>query len=111
MHIEALIAHELGAGLFKFGVKIGRQTSGLPMGSQWGGALTRLGFVYCDICFDTSLHCRLPSGVYTLPPARQLPLVSERGRITRLIILQVEVLILEGRYMDDYFLLWKGSIG
>ena len=83
-------------------MKIGRQTSGLLMGSQWGGALTRLGLVYCDICFYTSLHCRLPSGEYTLPPAWQLPPVSERGRITRLIILQTEVLIFEVRYMDDY---------
>ena len=58
MHIEALIAHELGAGLFKFDVKIGRQTSGLPIGSRWG--LKRVGLAYCDICFYTSLHCRLP---------------------------------------------------
>ena len=108
VHIEALIVHELCSGWFKFGVKNGRQTNGLPMGSQWGGALRRLGFVYCDICFYSSLHCRLPSGDYTIPPTRQLPPVSERGRITRLTILQAEVLILEVRYMDDYLSLWKG---
>ena len=38
VHIEALITHELASGWFKFGKKVGRQKSGLPMGSRWGGA-------------------------------------------------------------------------
>ena len=53
-HIEALISHELAAGWVKFGIMIGRQQNGLPMGSQSCGALARLGLVYCDVCFYVS---------------------------------------------------------
>ena len=77
---------------------VGCQRAGLPMGSPWGGPLTRLCLVYCDICFYTTLHAHQPR-----------PL-SERGRILRISVLGTEVLVLEVRYVDDYHCLWKGPL-
>ena len=94
--LEIMIDHELVSGWFLLGTLLGRQTAGLPMGSPWGGALTRMCLIYCDISFYNSIHCSA---------LRRLP---ERGRIAHFCILGVNVLILEARYVDDYHLLWKG---
>ena len=76
------------------------------MACQWevagGGALTRLGLAYCDICFYAYLHCRLPRAAFATPP------ISERSRIACIFVLREEILILEIRFMDDHCSLWKG---
>ena len=83
--LELLIDHELESGWFLLGVLICRQHAGLPMGSPWGGALTRLVLIYCDIVFYRSLHA-WPIGA-----------PSQRGRISRCKVFGVAILVLEAR--------------
>ena len=103
VNIEALFTYELASGWFKFGKKVERQKSCMPMGSRWGGALTRLGPAYCDICFYASLHCRLPRAAFAMPH------FSEKGRISCIFVFRKEILILNIRFMNDYCSLWKGA--
>jgi hypothetical protein len=96
--LEILIDHELESGWFLLGLLVCRQVAGLPMGSPWGGALTRLVLIYCDIVFYRSLHT-VPIGI-----------PSQRGRISRCRVFGVDILVLEVRYVDDYHSLWKGPV-
>ena len=94
-HIEAIIMHYLTTAFFLLGVTVGQEIEGLAMGSALGGAVTRMVLIFLDLVYYYGLH--------------QLPLAHPklRGRLRREVVLGIAIIILEMRYMDDYFALWK----
>ena len=97
--LTAAIEHSLANLWLAVGCLVGRATDGLAMGSSLAGALTRMTLIYCDIIFHATLY----------PGPRPPP--TARGRVRYVVMLGIELLVLETRYMDDYLCLWKAPAG
>ena len=92
---QCIIYHSLATAFFVLGTSIGKENDGLPMGSALGSALARVVLIYSDVVFHASLQQQPASWP------------SLRGRLRVEVVAGADVLILEMRYMDDYFALWK----
>ena len=92
--LEAIIRHQLLTGWFMLGNLVMKQIEGLPMGSGLGTALARMVLVFLDVLFMMS-------------PSHPIVTSQPQHRCRHVIILNVTIVLLEIRYVDDYLAIWK----